>query len=342
MAIFLEQAQSLGYEYPPKNSEAGQTCGEDDAVACQLRIAAHLLGHGEAGHGAGSGEDGNQGHKIHSPEAQEGGQGQQQGGGDEQAGGGAEDEFPAMMGGGAQAETGTQDDEGYGGGGGGYLSQGLQDGGGQVQVYEPRQPCGDGAQDHGIFQDVLAGGPEVQLASPAGLQGHHCQDIVHGHDEGNHHGGHSQSLAAEDVAHQGNAIEDEVAAENGLGDGSPTDRHFLLEGVGGAHAQQKEKEHSQAAKDDELRPEGSGIVCHIEVIEHHDAEENLEHHAVHMVKLFFGQEFQLLHHGADANEDEHGHHGTHGNEKITGHCVTSFVLVCQHYDTDEGRREGFD
>ena len=230
-----------------------------------------------------------------------------------------------MLGGGAQAETGPQDNQGHRSGGGGHFPQGLKHRARQVQVNHAGQTCEDCPQDHGVLEDILDGGPKLRLATSAGFQGDDGQDIVDGHDEGDHHGGDGQLVAAEDIADDGDAQQHEVAAEDGLGHGSPPQGHFFLKEVGRAHAQEEKYDDSQAAEDDEFGPEGGVEVCQVKIVEHHNGEKDLEDHAVHMVQLRFRQELQGLDYGADANEDEKGHHSPQGDEEIAGHrCFTSF------------------
>ena len=74
-----KESQRLEQKDPSKNRQAGQGTAVDDTVACELSVRLHLLCHGKARNGTGSGKDCDERDKLDAAKAECNGTGEYDG-----------------------------------------------------------------------------------------------------------------------------------------------------------------------------------------------------------------------------------------------------------------------
>ena len=221
----------------------------------------------------------------------------------------------------AGLERSAEDNQGHRRRRRGELADWLEDDLWQRDAEDEEERAEDGTEDHRVLEHAQEDAGQVEVTAAEGLEDEDGDDVVDRHDDGNHHRRDGQLVVAEDIADDWDAHDDEVAAEDGL-DHRPAPLVRLLDEADDDAADQRRGEHADSAEQHEMRPERLGEVGRVDVIEHHEEEEDLEDHAVDMGELELREQAHLL----DGKADEH-------QEKQRDDCADCDNQVTDHNDS---------
>ena len=208
-----------------KHGDDAQGAGGHHDVAGQLRIAAHLLGHGEGGDGRGAGKHADKTGKARVPDAQQVGRCQQDAGHDDQTDKGHQQDVPPVPLQAAEAEESAQQEQQQGTGHVGYLIHRRFQRGGQSPVHSQKQQTHRGAYDQRVGEDHPQEPGGAQLFAPEHRQGDDGQHVEQGHDHRGQHRHGSHVRAGHQRLGQRQSDDRQIAAVHAL------DLHALLFGI---------------------------------------------------------------------------------------------------------------
>ena len=197
---------------------------------------------------------------------------------------------------------------------------------GNADTCEQEKEAADGADDHGIPEDVsqrLAQGKTAFAAER--LENKDAHDVENRNDDGNHHGRDGEGVAAENVFHHGDSQEDEVAAVEGL-DHGPAGLVVLGDPQDEKGRPGDDGEDGGDGKNDQFRPQGLVQRCNVQVVEHHAEEKDFENHAVHAADFVVVQQFAPADIRARQDQKKQGDDGLDGDEKVLLHDFTRFCF----------------
>ena len=155
MIALHQQSQRPQDQHPEEYGDHRERGGEHHLCARQIVVAAHLLGHGVAGYGAGGGIDRDQRSQRHIPDAHQRSPGQENAGHEHQPPQHAPGEQLGVSLGFAEIQRCAQHEQGKGGGNIGQLAQRRVDHPGQLDAQRPQNQSRHSGDDQRVGDHTL-------------------------------------------------------------------------------------------------------------------------------------------------------------------------------------------
>lgn len=221
----------------------------------------------------------------------------------------------------------TEDDKCDGRGRRRNLRNWLQYGRRNRQLHEAAQCTCNRPQDHGVHEYAAQDRQEVEPSAAKGLEHEHAEDVVERNDRSDHHRRYGKRRIAEDIADERDAHEHEVAAKNRL-DHRPAPCIVRLNPTDDDTEDKRREEHTARAEKHQFRLKRRPRIGDIDVVEHHEEEEHLEHHAVHMQEFLLREQTRPLYKNAHSHQAEQGDDAAKRDKKIAEHKKKRLPIHC--------------
>lgn len=317
-ASVLEQAECLEGQHPCEHRDAGERARVDDAVAGEFGVAVHLLSHGESGYGARRCEDAEDRDELDAAEAEENGEADHDGRDDDEFCRDGDHELTQVMMERAGFKRRAEDDERERRGCGCDLLDRFEERRRDFDARDEEDGTEECALDHRVFKDAEDDVRDVERTAAECFEDDDGDDVVERYDDRDHHGRDGDHVVTECVHDQRDAHEDEVAAEHRLDHGAAATVVFF-DRAGEDRGDEDDAEQAESAEEHEPRPERRFDVCGVDVVEHHEEEEDAERHAVDMIEFDFVEEPRFFDVYADEHLQKHRQNGPDGDDKVAGH-----------------------
>ena len=211
-----EHAKRFEQKDPQKHGRNTHGRGGDHDVAGELGIAAHLLRHGEGVDGGRRGENADERHERHAPEAEQRAQAEKQPRRDDQLGGRHGHQLTAVGFQAGKLEKRAEQEQLQGRRDGADVLDGLLEDVRQADAGGQRQDAEHGADDERVFRDLAEDVQRLRLLPAEHLQHDDGQHIEQRHDDRDQDRDGAELVGAEQRRRHGDAHDDVVAAEHAL------------------------------------------------------------------------------------------------------------------------------
>ena len=334
----LKKLQRLEQKYPSKNCEAGQCAAVYDTVAGELGIRPHLLRHGKSCNSTGRGKYGDERDEFHTPEAECDRECKHNHRHKDQTRYQAKDKLAQVLAEASTTEGSPEDDKCHGCRSRRDLCHGFQHGGRDRQLRETTEsPC-DRTHNHRIQENAAQDRQEIEPSAAKGLENEHAEDVVERNDRSDHHRWYSEHRIAENIADERDAHEHEVAAKNRL-DHRPAPCIVRLNPTDDDTEDKRREEHTARAEKHQFRLKRRSRIGDIDVVEHHEEEEHLEHHAVHMQEFLLREQTRPLYKNAHGHQAEQGDDAAKRDKKIAEHKKSASPSIVLYYNRKGQERQ---